>query len=76
MDRYSKSKVLEIPNINEKHVIASQKISFLKPATNYLRFFRIEQWSRDILRDLLKEPPLQQKDNFKSQEITVTVKSI
>ena len=53
MDSYSKSKVLEIPNINEKHVIASQKISFLKPATNYLRFFRIEQWSRDILRDLL-----------------------
>ena len=52
MDSYSKSKVLEIPNINEKNVIASQKISFLKPATNYLRFFRIEQWSRDILRDL------------------------
>ena len=24
----------------------------------------------------LREPPLQQKDNFKSQEITVTVKSI
>ena len=53
MDSYSKSKVLEIPNINEKHVIASQKISFLKPATDYLRFFRIEQWSHDILRDLL-----------------------
>ena len=47
MDSYSKRKVLEIPNI------PSQKISFLKPATNYLRFFRIEQWSRDILRDLL-----------------------
>ena len=53
MDSYSKRKVLEIPNTNEKHVIASQKISFLKPATNYLRFFRIEHWSRDILRDLL-----------------------
>lgn len=53
MDSYSKRKVPEIPNINEKHVIASQKISFLKPATDYLRFFRIEQWSQDILRDLL-----------------------
>ena len=34
MDSYSRRDVLEKSNIKEKHAIASQKISFLKPATN------------------------------------------
>ena len=34
MDSYSKRDVLEISNIKEKHAIAGQKISFLKPASN------------------------------------------